>query len=943
MDDIVEKIKSTVRIEQVIEQDGYRLIKRGRYWPCDQHDSLVVDVANQAYHWNSQGEHGDVINWVQTRRGYDFKSAVEDLCRRVGISAPDWGKQDNQVRLTIRAREEAFDVAGRVMSTWLAEKPEALEYAKGRGWTEAVIRQHHLGYSGSGSDEEKKQLSGELSLAGVDLKSPAAIAILGLQGGVEKWATAQGLNLSSYSSWIDNDRIPGVFGQRSLVYLHYRAGKVKYMSLRSIGPEKRHYNIPEILGGERQPFFNSAWSPAAESVVLVEGQADAISLGQWEIPAVALAGTHLSPELVSFIAGRKKPGAKEADREVTIYLGMDSDPAGQKNTWINAKLLGPMTRMVRWPGDEVKDANDLLKRFIKEGLDQDQQVKALINLMDKSRTFVEEICEKAGMAEGAARDEALKDAFDIVVLMPDFERATYQGDLSRLMKINQREFGRIVKTRLNENTKSERTSNTTFTLGGVIDGWLVEYMFDPEGDSSSLAWRNPSGEIGEGRTVEIKGTVYEAFPPTDTFRNGGVLFPSKLGELKSTRELVAIVELFIKRAYLLNRDLDAKIMAYYALLTWLYDCFNTIPYLRAMGEAGAGKSELMRRVGLVCYRLMVANGAGTAASLFRSVERYRGTVFIDEADLQKSDASNDIVKFLNLGAMKHNPIWRLEEVIIDGKKDFQERMYTTFCPKLIAMRRDFWDDAVGSRSLTFKIQPRETFELLKYKIPLEVNNDMRARALALRNLLLRWRLEQWQSEIPVDPTYYDIDISSRLNQVTGPLMAVAKDDPELQKEMRQFLREYYAEMVQLKSMTINARVIEAIWQIHKFPDLHHDFISLSADGQEQMTVGSITLIANQIIDQMNLRDPDDDDSKSSKKKKDELSPQKIGHLIREDLQLQVSGRTRNGYYVVWEEDRMTALAKRYGLSLDEIGPINPVKKEEKTFKKPLQPGLPEEA
>ena len=908
-DDIVEKIKAKLRIEQVVEQDGFTLANHGRYRKSSQNDSLVIDTEEQAYFWNSSGEHGDVINWVQKRRGLDFKSACEELCRRASIPAPEWGKQDAQVRLATRAREDAFDIAAKVFEQWLWKVPIAIEYARSRGWTDETIKASRLGYSGSGSAEERKELTGELSLAGVDLKSPTAIAILGYQGDVKAWSA--GHEVKPHDNWVERGSIPGLLGQKSLVYAHIRGGKVKYMSLRGVG-EKRHYNLPKELVGERQPYFNALFSADQSTVVVVEGQADAISVAQWGMAAVALAGTTLGEGLIAQLKGEGRH----------IYLGLDADKAGSLSGWKNARLLGPMTRVIHWTGEAVKDANDLLKRLTNEGADVEQQARAVISILENSPTFVEDICLWAGKMSGAARDAALKDAFDVVIQMPEFERATYQGDLSKAMKVNQREFARIVKTMLNENKKAERTGDTTFTLGGVIDGWLVEYLYDPEDHSSSLAWRDPDGKLDSGRTVEINHVVYEALPATETFRMGGVLFPSKIGEPKPTSEMVKYVELFIKHSYLMAQDLDTKIMSYYVLLTWIYDSFNTIPYLRAMGEAGAGKSELMRRVGLICYRTISANGCGTIATLFRSVERYQGTVFIDEADLQVSDTTSEIVKFLNLGAMKGNPITRLEEIRDEeGKKTYEEKMYRTFCPKLIAMRRDYKDDAVGSRCLTFKIQPRETFELIKYHIPLEINNNMRASALAIRNLLLRWKMDHWQTEIPVDPTFYDLDISSRLNQVTGPLMAVAKDDPNLQKEMRQFLREYYAEMIQTKSMTITARVIEAIWQIHKFPDLRNQYVTVEEGGVEKFLIGSVTAIANQIMDTMNSGDEKKEDTDDHpKRKKDELSPQRIGRLLREELQIKIGERTRLGFYMFWDEDRMTALAKRYGLNIDQIGP-----------------------
>jgi hypothetical protein len=907
MKDIVEKIKAAVRIEQIIEQDGYHLQDHGTSRKGIEHDSLVVYISTQSFYWYSTKEHGDVINWVQYRRGLDFKDACDELCRRANLPLPEWGHEDAQVRIAARAKEDAFDVAVKVFQDWLERDPKALEFSAGRGWSEATAQAAKIGYSGHGTEKERKELEGELSLAGVDLKSPPVMALF---------------NLLKHEDSVN-----------SIVYPHYRGGRVKYLSTRGVG-EKRHYNLLKDLVGDRQPYCNWRYSSGADEVVIVEGQADAITLGQWGYAAVALAGTSMNDAFVEMIIGRKKGiKRKEGDKEVLIYVGLDADKAGNASAWQHASEFGPMVRLIHWPEDEGKDANDLLKRLIKGGEDADQQAKAIAIILENSRTFVEEICTWAGRQKGAERDEALKKAFEVVVQMPEFERATYQADLSKAMDINQREFGRIVKTMLNESKKIERSGDTTFTLGGVIDGWVVEYLYDPEDHTPSLAWRDPEGKLGSGRTVEIGHVVYEAAPATETFEMGGVLFPSKIGEPKPTGEIVKYVEAFIKRNYLIAQDLDGKIMSYYVLLTWLYDSFNAIPYLRVMGEAGSGKSELMRRIGLICYRTISSNGCGTPATLFRMVEKYRGTVFIDEADLGVSDTTSEVVKFLNLGAMKGNPITRLDETRDeDGKKGYEERMYRTYCPKLIAMRKDYKDDAVGSRCLTFKIQPRETFELIKYHVPLEINNDMRASALAMRNLLLRWKLDHWQLEIPIDPTFYDLDISSRLNQVTGALMAISKDAPELQKEMRQFLREYYSEMTQVRSMMLEARVIEAIWQIHRFPDLRAMYVVIDKDGVEKMLVGSVTTIANQIMDTMNFgdekedehkhkKDEDDDDSKKSKPK-DSLKPQKIGRMLREDLQIKIAERTRLGFYMVWDEDRMTALAKRYGLNLQEIGPTD---------------------
>jgi hypothetical protein len=334
-----------------------------------------------------------------------------------------------------------------------------------------------------------------------------------------------------------------------------------------------------------------------------------------------------------------------------------------------------------------------------------------------------------------------------------------------------------------------------------------------------------------------------------------------------------------------------------------------------MGEAGAGKSELMRRVGHLCYRMMSASGANTAASFFRATETYRGTVFIDEADLHDGgDMSNDLVKFLNLGAMKGNPIWRLEEVLNEtGAKSYEVATFSTFCPKLIAQRRDFKDDAVGSRSLTIKLSPREPIELKNRGIKLYIDEEFRERARAIRNLLLRWRLEMWAPEIEVTEEHMDLEVSSRLNQVTMPIKALARDDPGLQSEIVTFLRAYNEEMTLTKSMTLGARIVEAMWRIYKSAGLKEKFVFETPKG-EAMMIGDVTKTANEIIDEMNMEEREEEEGETKKKKKrDSLTARGVGSLIRNELQLQVGERRGKGFPVYWNGEKMGALAKRYGV------------------------------
>ncbi len=312
--DTIDDIKRANPIEAVIEATGFGLQGHGRYLRGAEHDSLVVDTHEGYFVWNSKSESGDVITWLEIQKGWDFKTAVEWLAQRAHLQAPDWGREDNTVRLATRAREDALTVAARVYVKRLRGNPTTTAYCEGRGWDAETVCQAGLGYTGDGTPEERKDLEGELDLNQVERENPGRRAALGIPA-------------------------------KMLVYPHVVGGRVRYLSCRSI-IEKQHYNLPKELAGPRQVYFNWVYSARLEEVVLVEGQADAVTLGQWGLGAVALAGTAWSDHEALVRELR--------ERHRTIYVAMDADEAGEralkgkKDEWALGFALGAMARVVRW-------------------------------------------------------------------------------------------------------------------------------------------------------------------------------------------------------------------------------------------------------------------------------------------------------------------------------------------------------------------------------------------------------------------------------------------------------------------------------------------------------------------------------------------------------------------------------------------------------------------
>lgn len=185
--------------------------------------------------------------------------------------------------------------------------------------------------------------------------------------------------------------------------------------------------------------------------------------------------------------------------------------------------------------------------------------------------------------------------------------------------------------------------------------------------------------------------------------------------------------------------------AHYILLTWVYDSFNELPYLRVRGQYGSGKSRFLLTVGSLCYKPIFASGASTISPIFRLLDQVRGTLVIDEADFWASDERSEIVKILNNRNARGFPVLRND---ITPQKEFNPRAFDIFGPRIVATRHPFQDEALESRCLTGILGGRP----VRPDIPISLPNSFNEDAERLRNQLLAFRFEWAAGESPIDLT-----------------------------------------------------------------------------------------------------------------------------------------------------------------------------------------------
>jgi len=78
--ELIKQARQTDLAEYLIRQ-GEPLIRRGQRYRHKEHDSLVF--TKNSYYWNSIGESGNAIDFLERHRGLDFMSAVFALTQTV--------------------------------------------------------------------------------------------------------------------------------------------------------------------------------------------------------------------------------------------------------------------------------------------------------------------------------------------------------------------------------------------------------------------------------------------------------------------------------------------------------------------------------------------------------------------------------------------------------------------------------------------------------------------------------------------------------------------------------------------------------------------------------------------------------------------------------------------------------------------------------------------
>lgn len=434
----------------------------------------------------------------------------------------------------------------------------------------------------------------------------------------------------------------------------------------------------------------------------------------------------------------------------------------------------------------------------------------------------------------------------------------------------------------------------------------VEIIYDPKSKKTKLVLLGEFGEIVHQDSIDDGDLKLHPWGVDNHLIKSNVIkLPSSATEYESIQELYREIREHIEK-YVKLSDEFTTVSALYVMMSWVYDQFSTIPYLRVIGTFGTGKTRFLETIDSIAYKSILTSGAMTPAVTFRTLDKTKGTLLIDEADFRYSGQWADITKILNSGHAKSGSVMRMKSVQKSG--EYESESFFVFGPKVIASRERFEDEALESRCLTQILIPKN-----KIGVPLHIESDFYESALNIRNKLLMFRLLNQSITRVADEELKKIGMPRVMQSALAIVSVASMIDAELVKEVIDFCEACAQDIQSIQTVSIEAEVMICISLLQSDEKYMERF-------GDRIRIKHIAIIYsalfNDFSDGTGRSYPDRDFFLSISEQ--DSKPRQIGHVVSKKLHFKTA-RDGDGIFIPKQESRkIKALKMRYGLTDDII-------------------------
>ena len=317
--------------------------------------SFVVTPVRDTWHCFGCGKHGDIFTFVMERDSLAFPEALKQLAGRAGVELDERTKREDAHNARLREVLEGAIAFYHAVLTNSKTGAPALEYLKGRGFTDETIAKHQLGWAPGGWDTLARKLAAKRHVTSDELLEVGLASPRQRGGGVY-------------------DR----FRERVIFPIRDANGHPVGLGGRILGKEGEDGidRGPKYLNSPATPLFDKSRTlylidrsktaiRKTGQAVIVEGYTDALMAHQAGFEnVVASLGTALTPHQVALITRYAK----------RIALAYDVDAAGEKAGTFGATALEELIRQLA--GDESGVELDEVRVVrLPEGRDPDEVLR----------------------------------------------------------------------------------------------------------------------------------------------------------------------------------------------------------------------------------------------------------------------------------------------------------------------------------------------------------------------------------------------------------------------------------------------------------------------------------------------------------------------------------------------------------------------------------------
>jgi DNA primase len=350
---VTAEVKSKLSVVDVVGE-SVTLKKAGTTYKglCPFHGektpSFVVTPMRESWHCFGCGLGGDIFSFVMQRDNATFPEALRLLAAKAGVEIDERTKREDARRARLRQVLETGIAFYHAVLTGSKAGEGALAYLKGRGFTDATIETHQLGWAPAGWEQMARQLQAKRDIR------PEELVDVGLASPSQR---GRGV--------IDKFRARVIFPIRDA------SGHAVGLGGRLLEGEG-----PKYLNSPATPLFDKsrtlylidrAKGPIrkAGQAVIVEGYTDALMAHQAGFEnVVASLGTALTPNQIGLLT-------RYANR---IALAYDVDAAGEKAGTLGVTALAGLIGQLQGDASGVK-LEDVRVVRLPAGKDPDEVVR----------------------------------------------------------------------------------------------------------------------------------------------------------------------------------------------------------------------------------------------------------------------------------------------------------------------------------------------------------------------------------------------------------------------------------------------------------------------------------------------------------------------------------------------------------------------------------------